>query len=243
MKTKSVNQKKLVEKFKNNKDIQKLIISHYGDNVVVMSEFGSIDFSPNSTKEIVSSINLTYDDYLEAQFNSKGNYRHDFANCYYNIPMEFMGQIEKITKDKVCFKRIFVSGMFPDGVMFDGKEDHVWMNKQGFEGFSVDDSVSFFAEVYRYIKTGNGKTLDFGLRNPQSISKIDDYKLPTDEELMMQQINWIICESCMLNEQCNKNYCIMNPKDKKRLKKQLLTTAKESGKNTEVSYKEKDDVL
>ena len=235
--------KKLVEKFKNNKDIQKLIIGHYGDNEIVMSEFGTIDFSPNSIKEIVSSINLTYDDYLEAQFNSKGNYRHDFANCYYNIPMGFMGQIEKTTKDKVCFKRIFVSGMFPDGVMFDGKEEHVWMNKQGFEGFSVDDSVSFFAEIYRYIKTGNGKTLDFGLRNPQSIRKIDAYKLPTDEELMMQQINWIICESCMLKEQCNKNYCIMNPKDKKRLKKQLLTTAKESGKNTEVLYKEKDDVL
>ena len=50
----------------------------------------------------------------------------------------------------------------------------------------------------------------------------------------MQQINWIICESCMLNEQCNRNYCIMNSKDKKSLRKQLLTIAKESGKNTEV---------
>ena len=235
--------KKLVEKFKKYNDIQQLIIGHYGDNVVVMSEFGSIDFSPNSIKEIVSSVDLTYDVYLEAQFNSKGNYRHDFANCYYNIPMGFKGQIERTTKDKVCFKRIFVSGMFPDGEMFDGKEDHVWMNKQGFEEFSVNDSISFFAEIYRYIKTGNGKTLDFGLRNPKSIRKIDAYELPTDEDLMMQQINWIICDSCILNEQCNKNYCIMNPKDKKRLKKQLLTTVKESGKNTEVLYKEKDDVL
>ena len=98
-------------------------------------------------------------------------------------------------KKKVVFECIYISAVFMDGNGYKGKEDHVWMNKQGFEGFSIDDTVSFFAEVYRYIKTGNGKTLDFGLRNPQSIRKIDAYKLPTDEELMMQQINWIICEN------------------------------------------------
>lgn len=129
--------------------------------------------------------------------------------------MGFMGQIDKITKEKVCFKRIFVSGMFHDATMFDGKEDHVWMDKQGFEEFSVDDSVSFFADVYRYIKTGNGRTLDFGLRNPQSIKKIDSYKLPSVEKLKMQQIDLIVCDTCMLNEHCNRNYCLMNPKDKK----------------------------
>ncbi len=223
--------KKLVEKFKNNKDIQDLIIGHYGDNIIVASEYGTINFSPKDIKDIVGGEKLTYDDYLEVQFNSKGKYRHDFANCYYNIPMGFMGQVEKITKDKICFKRIFVSGMFPDGVMFDGKEEHVWMDKQGFEQFSVDDCVSFFADVYRYIKTGNGKVLDYGLRNPQSIRYIDTYELPTDEELMMLQIDWIVCETCMLNEQCNRTNCLMNSKDKRRLKKQMLNIVKSDKKS------------
>lgn len=223
--------KKLVEKFKDNKDIQDLIICHYGDNTIVVSEYGTINFSPKDIKDIVGGEKLTYDDYLEVQFNSKGKYRHDFANCYYNIPMGFMGQVEKITKDKICFKRIFVTGMFPDGVMFDGKEEHVWMDNQGFEEFSVDDSVSFFADVYRYIKTGNGKVLDYGLRNPQSIRQIDTYELPTDDELKIQQIDWIVCETCLFNEQCNRTNCLMNLKDKKRLKKQMLNLVKNDKEN------------
>lgn len=36
-----------------------------------------------------------------------------------------MGQIERITGKAVCFKRIYVSGMYPDGTCFDGKEEHV----------------------------------------------------------------------------------------------------------------------
>ena len=197
-----------------------------------MSEFGSIDFSPNGIKDIAGGAKLTYDDYLEAQFNSKNKYRHDFANCYYNIPMEFMGQIEKTTKDKICFKRVFVSWMYSDGAIFDGKEDHVWMDKRGFEEFSIGDSLSFFADVYRYIKTGNGKVLDFGLRNPQGIKQIDSYKLPTDEELILQGINQIICETCMLSEQCNRVSCMMNSKEKKRLKKYMLGIVK-SGKESD----------
>lgn len=61
--------------------------------------------------------------------------------------------------------------MYPDGMMFGSKEEHVWMNKAGFEKFNVGDSVSFGAEVYRYIKTGNGKLIDYGLRNPTGIKK------------------------------------------------------------------------
>lgn len=50
--------------------------------------------------------------------------------------------------------------MYLDGVMFDDKEDHVRMSKTGFEELDVGDSVSFSADVYRYVKTGNGKLID-----------------------------------------------------------------------------------
>ena len=43
---------------------------------------------------------------------------------------------------------------------FVGKEDHVWMDISGFEGFQVGDCLSFFAEIHRYVKTGNGKQID-----------------------------------------------------------------------------------
>ena len=53
---------------------------------------------------------------------------------------------------QICLKRIFISGMYTDGTMFDGKEDHVWMDKSGFEEYAIGDGVSFGAEVYRYVK-------------------------------------------------------------------------------------------
>lgn len=39
------------------------------------------------------------------------------------------------------------------------------MDLKGFEPFNIGDSVSFGAEIYRYLKTGNGKVSDYGLRN------------------------------------------------------------------------------
>ena len=72
--------------------------------------------------------------------------------------------------------------------MFDGKEDHVWMDKSGFEEYNVGDSVSFSAEVYRYVKTGNGKRIDYGLHNPTGIQQIEAYELPSDNALIMQEV-------------------------------------------------------
>ena len=95
--------------------------------------------------------------------------------------------------------------MYTDGTMFDGKEDHVWMDKSGFEEYDVGDSVSFGAEVYRYVKTGNGKQIDYGLRNPTGIQKVEAYELPSDDALIMQEVKQLICETCFLSEQCNRN--------------------------------------
>ena len=148
---------------------------------------------------------------------SKEKARGSFALCYYYIPLEFDGQIEKITNRAICFKRIFVSGTYDDGMCFDGKEDHVWMPKEGFENYKVGDCLTFFAKVYRYVKTKNGKRIDFALRNPQRIKKIDSYELPTDDELMLQSIDAIICETCYLNEHCS-GYCVLS-KQKKVLRR------------------------
>lgn len=77
---------------------------------------------------------------------------------------------------------------------------------------------------YRYVKTGNGKRIDFALRNPQRIKKIDSYELPTDDELMLQSIDAIICETCYLNEHCS-GYCVLS-KQKKVLRQSMLDILK-----------------
>ena len=120
--------------------------------------------------------------------------------------------------------------MYLDGSCFDGKEEHVWMSINGFEEYKIGDSVSFFAEVYRYVKTSNGKQIDFGLRNPEDIKRIPPYELPTDEELIEQSVNDIICETCYLSEQCNHVYCMRPQKELKQMKKQMVKMIKDGEK-------------
>lgn len=104
---------------------------------------GVIDFNPEGYRDIIGAEKFTYDDYIDVQIRSFNKTRCWFATCYYNIPLGFKGCIEKRTKENVCFKRIMVEGMYPDGVCFDGKEEHVWMNIAGFEEYKIDDSISF----------------------------------------------------------------------------------------------------
>ena len=118
--------------------------------------------------------------------------------------------------------------MYPDGDCFVGKEDHVWMDISGFENFQVGDCVSFSADIYRYIKTKNGKQIDFGLRNPQGIKRIEAYELPSDDELMEQEIEQMLCETCYLGEHCNKVSCLRPQNDMRTLKKQMLDVLKSS---------------
>lgn len=187
--------------------------ANYRKNVCSMMENGVIDFNPTALNDVVGAEKMSYDEFLDVQFHSLGKIRTYFEMCYFNVPIEFNGQVERISKDKVCFNRIYVCGMYPDGEMFDGKEDHVWMQKTGFETAQVGDCFSFHAEVYRYIKTGNGKQLDYALKlcDPKGVKKIDTYELPSDDDLLMQSIESCICETCFLNEQCNRLICFLKP--------------------------------
>lgn len=170
---------------------------------------------------------MSYDEYLDVQLASLGHsHRSGFANGIFNYLLEFKGRIEKVKPKHICFKRIFISGMYSDGMMFEDKEDHVWMDKSGFEEYNAGDSVSFGAEVYRYVKTGNGKLIDYGLHNPTGIQKIEAYELPSDDELIMQEVEQLICETCFLSEQCNRNYCMMDPKQKHLLEQEMFRAIK-----------------
>lgn len=182
---------------------------------------GTIDFSRKGMKDVVGGEKLSYDDYLDAQYAAQDKIRTWLLICFFEgMDYEFEGTIEAIHGENLCFARLAISGTYMDGTGFEGKEDHVWMSRSGFEDLKVGDCVSFCAEVYRYIKTGNGRMLDYGLRKPYLLKKIESYKQPTDDALHEQFINQLICEVCMLREQCF-NICIANEDWLKAMRKML----------------------
>ena len=212
---------KYLKYYDNNEYIKHLILDNYLKNDFQHNEEGIIFFSPDEMKDVVGAENMSYDEYINIQLQHYSK-RFDFIMCYINTPCEFKGKIQKINSKQICFERVYVDGMYLDNAFFfEGKEDHVWMSKNGFEEFQIGDSVSFQAEVYRYLKKSNGKAIEFGLRNPQSIKKIKSYKLPTNKELIKQEVKRIICETCFYYERCNDFYCMRDPKEIKALKKQL----------------------
>ena len=189
---------------------------NYGKDYWVSCGRGTVDFSLQGMEQIdTRGISMSYDEYLDIQWQSIGETRIYFELCFFNCcsGAEFTGQIDrfKSSKGKVLFKRIKVLGMYADGNGFYGKEDHVWMDSKGFEKYSAGDCLRFSAEVYRYLKIGNGKKIDYGLQNPVNINKVEFYTLPTDDALIDQ----LICETCRYEEQCFMGMCLMNEKERK----------------------------
>lgn len=185
----------------------------YRTKYIAQTDWGIISFDPDMMKDVVGGEKLTYDEYLEIMKASGNKTRQYFELCYYGgVLSNSKGQMEKKSKGMICFKRIYVSGIYSDGLGFEGREDHVWMKNKGFEQGEVGDCFSFSADVYRYLKTGNGKAIDFALRNPRDITQISDYELLSDDELHMQSIDRIICEVCMYNERCYNGICSASEK-------------------------------
>ena len=224
MKTKQ----ELLEKYKSNKEFYELIDAHYGTKASFqIPEIGIIFFDRELSKGIVGGDHLTYEDFIDLQLQTKLEFRSSFFMCWVYTPMEFKGEVETFAKGKICFKRIYDEYMLPDTSIHMGKEDHVWMSSEGFGKLSKGDCVSFFAEVYRYIKKSDGKKLDYGLRNPEDIKKISKYDLPTEKELLMQEIDSMICETCDMADFCGtRSNCIKNPKERQLLKKQMYEILK-----------------
>lgn len=205
-------------------EYEEIIIANYGKRVVQMTEGGSIDFNPDGLKDVVKGEKLTYNDYIEAQINAVGKVHSGFQWCFYNIPLGFMGQVQEINDKFICFRRIFIVGSYYDGIFAVKTEQHVWMDLDGFEGLKKGDCVKFSAGTYRYLKTGNGKQIDYGIRNPSGVKKIEMYELPTDDDLLAQELDLLFCEACYLYDSCSKNYCVRGrfAKETKKAMKNLL---------------------
>ena len=196
-----------------------------GGKFGVITEWGLIDFDPAEKETLVGGEGLSYEDYLDLQKRSGHSRRIDFEKTYYDVVCaSFKGRIERINtkKKRVCFERIFIYGQYSDGDGYFGKENHVWMELDGFEAYRVEDCLAFDADIYRYVKKGQGKMIDFGLRNPACIQKIEEYELPSDAQLLLQAVDEIICNDlCMFKEHCN-GFCIANEEWRETMRKVLL---------------------
>ena len=197
-----------------NAEWEELKRDYYQSNTIVTTENGTIDFSVEGYHGTeMNGAKVSYDEYLDIQRFSESR-RAWFESCFYNGGgADCKGQIERVNKNKnlILFKRIFVRGMYGDGTFFDGKEDHVWMSNEGFEKYKAGDCLSFCVEVYRYLKTRDGKKFDFAVRNPFAIEVIDSYELPSDDDLLKQELEEIVCETCMFAEHCYGGFCIAAP--------------------------------
>lgn len=162
----------------------------------------------------------------EEKTNAKTeNQRHSFMHCYYSgCSCTFYGRIERMDrkKGKILFSRVVISGLYPDGDGCGGREDHVWMDLKPFEEFQCGDCVSFSADIYRYLKTRNGLEVSYGLQNPYCIHQIEDYHVPTDEELALQSIDRIICEICPFTDHCFGTICLADKEWRNDVRTSLL---------------------
>ena len=120
--------KKAVNLIQKYPEYKETFATYYGEKIIVQTYDGNIDFDPNGYSDVVGAERFSYDDYIDVQIRSFHKTRGWFATCYHSIPLSFKGTIERKTKDNICFERIFVEGMYPDGLCFDGKEEHVWMS-------------------------------------------------------------------------------------------------------------------
>lgn len=206
-------------------------LAKYGKKDRIMdTEYGIMDLRKDGMKDVVGGEKLTYNHYLHALLNSKDNKRDWFEHCYYNDAMvDFSGRISISMKSKIMFDRIYIDGSYMDGECFKGKEDHVWLTEKKdvalFKDFQKGDCVRFSGEIYRYYRRKD-RTISYGIRNLTYAEEIQPYELPTDDELLWQAVDQMVCETCTFREHCFA-VCIANEEDRQRKRQALYDLIKQ----------------
>lgn len=129
----------------------------------------------------------------------------------------FCAEVAKLTDSHCLLKNIAISGIRADGTGYEGKEDHV--NIIDSEDISalktckvhIGDKIYFGADVYEYKRKDGSE--DFGVKNLREIERIEEYDLPTREELIAGQIWELVCEVCTFREKCDKMCCLANSEE------------------------------
>lgn len=202
----------------------------FDENIRYIEGARPIDISRDGMRFVRGAEKLSFDQFITVQLNNMDKRRLYFEFCYYSCACAFFrGRIEKIRAGKVLFSSISISGLYDTIRSFIGKEDHVWMDYKPFGRFKVGDCVCFNADVYRYIKTRNGRMLDYALDKPCNIRRINAYHEPSKKALIGQEIEKLICETCSMcgDGRCFTHGCRLPKKYKKMLRRFLTDIAPE----------------
>lgn len=54
------------------------------------------------------------------------------------------------------------------------------------------------------------KSVDFSLKDCSEVNIIDEYTLPSDEQLLKQSADRLRCEVCLYTDHCDRVFCIMD---------------------------------
>lgn len=138
--------------------------------------------------------------------------REGFKACYFDGMGygTFKGEVIDIKDNKYLFKRIHIEYMGDMGIHYVAKEDHVWItDKKEFakKSIKIGDKVKFSGRIKVYQRSDGSHEL--GICEITDCSKIDDYELPTSEELEEQFLKQVRCETCMYKNQCYGTFCMM----------------------------------
>lgn len=198
-------------------DVQKMTDENYGKETLAIYKHEYVDFSPTHAKEVVGAQTIGYDKYIRTQIQSIGKQRTWFKACHYGIiekseiVTKFKGKVKRKTNNRICFEYVYVYGEGQGGSIA-GHEKNVWMKKAGFPGAKPGDCFEFDAETYVYISNEHGKILDYGLRNPRNVRRIE----PSELRKPNLKASWnatdlpeqLECETCLFNEQCDGVNCL-----------------------------------
>lgn len=178
--------------------------SNYEQNTIIRNYEFTIDFSLRNYERLEKNgTNVSYDDYLDLQrISFYKDIRSHFLWIYLNLGVgDFCGKITKANDNYFCFNKIYSDAMdMYDCTFSSGVEQHVWIERKGLDGFGVGDCVSFSAEVYQYVKKNGGLGLDFGLRNLSNVKRIEEYKLPSERDMLDEQVTKLLYDTCDLAE-------------------------------------------
>ena len=78
-----------------------------------------------------------------------------------------------------------------------------WVENIHINAIKEGDYVSFDADIVPYQR--NDETKDLGLKNIRFIRRTnkDEYNIPTDDELIEQEIRNLVCETCVWRDHCD----------------------------------------
>lgn len=131
----------------------------------------------------------------------------------------YFATVASIDDSHVVLKKVVVDGIRHDGIGFMGSEDHVnifdakdiktLMEKDLHPG----DKICFAAQTKEYERKDG--SVDFSFCDISDVEVVDNYDIPTKEELIDEQIRNLVCEVCIFNEHCYCRMCVANDDEAK----------------------------